>query len=425
MTSGIRAALVAVLLVAGCTTRERSNPLDPRNSRTQGQLVGFNAIAADTVVGFRWPALSLQGVQGYRVQRWRPGGSPQSLGTTDYGPESSAGEDRGVTNDSTYVYRLVAHLASGDSALSPPDTATPGPRRIMLLEAGLPALSRLSPDARDVLFERAANEAYVDVEIDTKHEVLWVADEGAGIVTRKSFEGATVGAALSVAAPVDLSVSNLRGIGWVASAGEQRVIAFGPDLDDPAPQRVIVGVGNPRVVEAGTIDLSVWVGSEEGHVYRYRAQDVVLTREWVLQSGSIRAIALDEAAGAAWVATQSGGFNDLFYLDPATGDSVKVRAGLLNVADLAVDPATGDLWISERGAPGLAGGRLSLMTPSGIERMAMTGIEPYGIDLDPQDGTCWVTDLESDRLLHVDRNGSVLRSSPTLQTPYAVRVRIP
>jgi streptogramin lyase len=228
-----------------------------------------------------------------------------------------------------------------------------------------------------------------------------------------------------VSAPGDLSVSNLRGIGWVVSLGDQRVVAFGPDLDDPAPQRMINAVGHPRVVEAGTLDLSVWVGSEEGTVYRFRAQDAVLTREWALQAGAIRAIALDEAAATAWVATLSGGSSDLYHLDPATGDSTRIRTGLSNVADLAVDPATGDLWISERGLPNRGAGRLSLITRSGAEVMSISGVEPYGIDVDATDGTCWFTELQSDRLLHVDRSGSVLRSSPTLQTPYAVRVSIP
>lgn len=429
LPAAILAAILFTLVVAflgsGCTTRERSNPLDPRNTQTQGLLTGFNAIAADSVVEFRWPALSLEGVQGYRVQRWKPGETPRNLGSADYRPEASSGEDRGVTNDSTYVYRLVAHLANGDSAVSPADTATPGARRILFLEAGTPAFSRLSPDARDVLYVRVVREAYADMELDRKHEVLWLADEGSSLVIRKAFDGATVGAALVVTGPWDLSVSNTRGVGWVASPGDQRVISFGPDIDDPLPQRTINAVGHPRVVEAGTLDPTVWVGSEEGKVYRFRAQDAVLTREWMLSSGSIRAIALDETVGAAWVATQSDGLSDLFYLDPAAGDSMRVRTGLLNVADLAVDPTTGDLWVSERGAPRLNAGRLSLITRSGTTLMSLTGLEPYGIDPEPVDGTCWVTDLHSNRVLNIDRSGAVLRSSPDLQTPYAVRLWTP
>src|SRR2546426_3854442 len=258
-----------MLFLSGCTTRERRNPLDPKNSATQGALTGFNAIAADGVVELRWPALAVEGVSGYRVQRWKPGEAPQPLGLTDYHPGASAGEDSAVVNDSTYVYRLIAHLANGDSAVSPPDTATPGLRRVFVLEAGGPAFSRLSPDGRDLLFERTAGESYVDLELDRKREVVWLAAEGAGVVLRKSADGATIGAVLSIGAPGDVSVSESRGIGWVVSLSEQRVVSFGPDLADPTPQRFIDTIVNPRVVEAGTLDPTVWVGNEEGIVYRF------------------------------------------------------------------------------------------------------------------------------------------------------------
>jgi len=55
----------------------------------------------------------------------------------------------------------------------------------------------------------------------------------------------------------------------------------------------------------------------------------------------------------------------------------------------------------------------------------IAGIEPYGMDVDPVDGSSWVSDLRSGRVLHVDRAGRTVRVSPPLQTPYAVRVSLP
>src|SRR5678816_4663502 len=112
-----------------------------------------NALAADGVVELRWPQLQVAGVLGYRLQRWVPGGVPLTLGAADYGPEATAAEDPDVQNDSTYVYRLVAHLESGDSVLSAIDTVTPGTRRIFALAAGVPSFLRLTPDGRDFLYE--------------------------------------------------------------------------------------------------------------------------------------------------------------------------------------------------------------------------------------------------------------------------------
>ena len=424
------ALIAAALLAGGCSTRERLNPLDPKNDRTQGALTGFDATAADGIVEFRWPALSLEGLLGYRVQRWRPGEAPQALGSSDYPPPSIAGEDPDVRNDSTYVYRLVAHLARGDSVLSPPDTVTPGVRRILALEAGTPAFARLSPDARDVLFARSALEAYEDMELDLKREAVWLAIEGLDLVILKTLDGATLAPGLTVPGPVDVAVSNNRGIGWVASPAGQRVVAFGPDptnpdLVNPNPQVTINAIGHPRVVEAGTLDPGVWIGNDEGSVYRVRPQDGARTDEWLLGAGGIRAIALDQAAGAAWIATRSGPASDLYYLAPGDSARTLVRRNLSNVVDLAVDPQTGDLWVSERGAPNVGAGRVSRLSRSGATLASASSLEPYGIDVDPLDGSCWVSDLRSARLLRLTRDCVVTRASSLLDAPYAVRIHVP
>ena len=421
----VAAAFVGALTLGGCSTRERLNPLDPHNSQTKGGLVGFNAIAADRIVEFRWPALAVQGVLGFRVQRWRPGGLPQDLGSADYAPDAIAGEDSTAANDSTYVYRLIVHLENGDSAVSPPDTATPGVRQIFVLAAGAPAFVRLSPDGRDVLFARAAHESYIDMELDRKNGLVWLSSESDGFVLRKTSDGATVGAVIQAGNPTDISVSNNRGVGWVVALSDSTVYAYGPDVNDPIPQRSLSGVGHPRVVEAGTNDPTVWLGNEEGTVFRFRSQDLVRTHQWSLGPGVVRAIALDEAAGAAWVAVRVGETGNLYYLDPSDSSSTLVKTGLLNPVDLAVDPVSGDLWISERGRPTFGAGRLSLITRSGATLASVTGLEPYGIDIDLLDRSCWVSDLRSNRVLKIARSGATLRFSPLLETPYAVRVAIP
>ncbi len=90
-----------------------------------------------------------------------------------------------------------------------------------------------------------------------------------------------------------------------------------------------------------------------------------------------------------------------------------------------MDPATGDVWLSERAAPNHGAGRLDLITRLGSTITSVTGIEPYGIDVDPIDGSCWVSDLRSNRILQISRTGATVRVSPLLATPYAVRVGLP
>src|SRR5204862_7948711 len=112
-------------------------------------------------------------------------------------------------------------------------------------------------------------------------------------------------------------------------------------------------------VEAGTNDPTVWVGNLEGTVYRFRAQDLVETGQWFLGQGEIRAIALDEGTGGAWIATRAGDSGSLFYLNPSDSSATPVRSNLLNPAGLAAAPGSGDVRVSARGTRHPRAGRLS------------------------------------------------------------------
>ncbi len=419
--------LLLVLLEGGCSTRERLNPLDPHNSTTSGQIPGFNAVAADDVVELRWTALTQAGVVGYRILRWKPGTAPVPLGSSDYGPDAVVAEDRAVVNDSTYVYRLVAHLSSGDSAVSAPDSATPGTRRIVALGGGDVALAGFSPDLRDEIFGVGGGSSYLDMDLDRKSGILWAAADyvTGGEIVRYLLSGTLLDGSATVQRPTNISVSENRGVAWVASPDEGAVVAFAATYPDPSQLGRIIGVGHPLSVAAGTIDPSVWFGNEEGLVYRVRPTDFTIVGTWNL-GAPIRVIALDQAGGAAWVAVDTDPrFHDLYRITELDSSAVRVRTGLDNVADLSVDPPSGAVWVSERGVPNAGAGGLERISRTGLEELSVGGLEPYGIDVDQKDGTCWVSDLRSNRILHVARNGVVLRASPTLQVPYAVRVLAP
>ena len=425
ITRLVLASALAALLV-GCTTRDRNNPLDPKNRATRGQLPGFNVLAGDGIVELRWVRLSNEGVLGYRIERWRPGGVPAPLPGAEYPEYVAAAEDPAVQNDSTYVYRLIAELASGDSAFSAPDTATPGTLRIAAIVADLPGLVGLTPDARDVLYEFFEKEPYEDLELDEQRGWFWLSLFDGGTVVRRRFNGSNVGVEVEVTEPADLTTTPQRGTGWAALPTQARVVAIGPDTLDTVPSASIGGVGTPRVVEGAQQSATLWIGSDQGFVYRYGIA-VGITQTWSVPGQKIGAIALDEAADAAWFSTRYGDLSDLYYVVFGSPDPpARVRQGLLNVTDLQADPATRSVWVSERGTPLAGHGRLTRIgLAGGTTAATVVGIEPYGLALDAATGSCWVTDIVSDRLLEVSPSGSIVRRSPRLGVPYGVRVYRP
>lgn len=422
-------AAAVILLLAGCTTRDRSNPLDPRNSHTGGSIPGFNALAGDSVVELRWVPLLQSGVQGYRIQRWRPGEPPRLLGSADYAPYVVVTEDRTVANDSTYVYRLIAHFTSGDSAVSPPDSATPGARRVVALAADVVSLAGFTPDLRDFLYTREGGISFEDMELDRRSATLWVLADAVtgGVLRRFALNGVPLDEGALIPRATDVSVAGNRGIAWVALPDDGVVAGFAGSASGPIEVNRIQVPGHPGVVEAGTVDPSVWVGTQEGNVYRAdpnAPSDRMIVGAWSF-GAPIGPIAMDEAVGAAWVIVKGDQeFHDLYRITEADSTAVLVRSGLDNVVDLATDPATGDLWVSERGVPREGTGALLRLTREGAEQSRLGSLEPYGLEVDLKDGSCWMAELRSNRILRVARNGVLLQVSRTLPIPFEVRVQV-
>ena len=411
--------MMLAALLAGCAQRERLNPLDPKNDATGGKIAGFAALAGNKQVEIRWTRLPQADVASYALLRWRPGETPRYIGET-YGKTIAGTVDSAVTNDETYNYRLVAFFTSGDSAVSATDTATPGTRKIAVLSAGVPGLIGLTPDARDVLYVQPAGEAYEDMELDRVHTVLWLTMPGAGFILRSYFDGRPVGPAIAHPHPSDVSVSNLRGLGWVAFPDDRLVRAFGPDPASVDTFRTISSVGEAHVVEAGTLDPTVWIGNDAGIVRRFSSNGVLLN-DWSL-SAPVIAIALDEEAERAWTAVRTSNGDDLYVLDGRDSTVTKATGRRSGIADLAFDAATRSLWVSERGTPRAANGRLTRLSESGVVQAVLGGIEPFGIMADPVTGNCWASELSTSRIIEVSPGGSILRGSARIDVPYAVRV---
>jgi hypothetical protein len=416
----VLASVLAATVLSGCAERERLNPLDPENTTTGGLIAGFGARAGNGQVEVVWQRLPQSDVASYRLQRWIPGQLPAYLPEV-YGSTIAGTVDSLLPNGETFLYRLVARFTSGDSAVSPVDTATTGTRRIAVLSAGAPGYVGLTPDARDVLFTLPSDEAPEDMEVDRTRDVIWLTLPGEGVVFRQYFDGTLAGPTLVLNRPTDVSVSNQRGIAWIALPDLAEVRAYGPDLSATTPFDRVSGTGDAHVVEAGTTDLTVWIGDESGVVYRYVPETGPVLGTWDLGDRVIY-IALDEAMDAAWVATRGASGDKLFRIDGADSSVTALPGVWGNIADIEFDPVFRSLWISERGPPGAGLGRLTRASASGATQATLSGVEPFGITTDPLTGHCWASELKSNRVIEVASSGSIVRWSISVSVPYAVRV---
>ena len=293
-------------------------------------------------------------------------------------------------------------------------------------------LAGFTPDLRDFLYTRAGGISFDDMDLDRRSGTLWVLADAVtgGLLRRFALNGVPLDEGAVLSRATDVSVSGNRGIAWVALPDERAVAGFMAGGVEPVEvNRVSVpGSESPRVVEAGTVDPSVWVGTQEGSVFRVdpnAPSDLAIAGAWSL-GAPIGPIALDETERAAWVIVKGDQeFHDLYRITEADSTARLVRSGLDNVVDLATDPATGDLWVSERSVPREGTGALLRLTREGAERVRLGTLEPYGLEVDLKDGSCWMTELRSDRILRIARNGALLQVSRTLPIPFVIRVQVP
>jgi len=144
---------------------------------------------------------------------------------------------------------------------------------------------RLTPDGRDLLYELSVKDSYVDMEMDRSTGTLWLADETSNEVVRRAPGGGIVGASIDVGTPGDVSVSSNRGIGWVVSISSGQVLAYGPDLNDPAPQRSIGTSWTRASWRRERPTPRSGSGTKAATLYRFRAVDLVQTHVWALGAG--------------------------------------------------------------------------------------------------------------------------------------------
>ena len=149
--------------------------------------------------------------------------------------------------------------------------------------------------------------------------------------------------------------------------------------------------------------------------------DGILLNEWSL-GARLTAIALDEAAEHAWTAVRTSSGDDLYLLDARDSTATKVPGRWSGIADLAVDAATRSVWVSERGTPRAGNGRLTRLSASGAAQAILTGIEPFGIMVDPVTGDCWASEIHTSRVVEVSPGGLIVRGSAPIDLPYAVRI---
>jgi DNA-binding beta-propeller fold protein YncE len=403
--------LTALALLAGCSNRERANPLDPANPATGGRPAGFNAVAGYGLVTLSWTAQPSLAIDGFLVQRLAPGDSLYRPMGAVFTPAASGVNDLLVRSGSLYRYRLYYLIRGAPGHLPAEDEATPGPLRPWVADAGAGTLVRLSPDGRDIA--RSSRDAgdLQSLAVDREDGRVWTSSRYDGLVTTRLPGSVVADRITGLGQPFSMAVSPLDHSAWICElAGSlAHYSAAGASL----PGRAEL-LDTPTGVAVSPRDFSVWVC--ENGANRVRRFDSDGTPLAVAYVASPSRVAVDSLSGQAWVTSLSAGRVWRLSALGARLDSSNVAVGPIG---LAVDHRRGRVWIADAGGDRLV--VLDLATMAVL--FTVPGLaEARDVDVDLATGDAWVVARSDRQVVRVSPDGVVLQRLGGFTDPTEVRL---
>lgn len=364
-------ALVA-LCAAGCSKRDRLNPLDVGNPVTGGAPEGFNAIADFSTIRLVWTARPDLAIDGYQLYRLAPGDSLyRPLGLQQPAANSSY-LDAGVFNGVEYGYQIrYVHDGVPGTAFAQ-DLAVAGAVRAYVVDGNGGRLVRITPDGRDVLSARTRLGVPFSLAVTQDFGAIWVSDDLDGRVWR---------------------------------------------IDPSSPESIAIpGLNRPFTIALDPIDQSAWVcdrSGTSGSLHHIAASGAALpgTIGGLLEPSGL---ATDPRSGTVWVSEQSG---DRVRRYSRLGLALGARP-VPAPSRIAVDSTTGEAWVTSATT-----GWVWRFAPDNTVLDSLQLASPIGVALDWRRRTAWVADAQAGQLVGIDMDTRLVRIRiAALAQPYDVAV---
>src|SRR5262245_28836580 len=371
------AILAALVLLAGCSKRERSNPFDPLNPSTSGRPPGFVALAGDRSVSLSWSAVQSGSFIGYQIFRRVAGQGTYTPLTDVLGRFNNAYRDIPLQNGIDYDYRLYFVFPSGLGSSPSEERAGPGSADPWLIESGGSDIIRLTPDNRHVSTRRSGFGGTADLAVNPTNGDVWVADGSNGRVLIFQTVGGVTVTIPGFNTPRAIGVDPANGTAWVCDAGQGRVYhlsrsggkdpsSIGP-IDQPLDAAVDPGPGFLWICEYGANQVSRWdLGAQQ----------------WTVPVTGPSRVAVDSLTQEGWVT--SFGSGTVSRISP-NGQVLDTITGFTAPLGVAVDSRRGRIWIADPYA-----GRITALRRDGREEFHVGGLNDAGeVAVDAATGEAW------------------------------------
>lgn len=418
LAGGVRvmgALLLGALLAAGCSHRDRANPLDPANPITQGRPTGFNALAGFANVRLTWDARPTAGLDGFQLQRRDHPDSAFRVVANLLAPGSTQYLDGSVSNGVRYTYRLY-YVRDGAAGGAPSeDAATPGGVRPFVVDAGFdgPAfVALLTTDGRDVLQRYSDWDSPTSLAVDGQTGLVWVSEPFAGNLALLSSVSGSVQRVPVPGQPFTLALDPLNGNAWMCDL-DGAVRHYSP-AGAPVTPAVIPLLDSPSGVAVSRVDRTFWVCERNGdRVRRYDVAGVPIVTAFVVAPSRV---AVDSVSQQAVITSLARGRVVRVAANGARVDSTSAAVGPLGVD---VDALRGTIWVADAVGGQLLGLRTSDLSVA-VRVTGMSGVRD--VTVDPATGEVWAVVNGLRSVWRLSASGTLLDRLDGFDNPQEVRL---
>ena len=416
----MRAALLVLTLAAlaaGCSRRDRANPLDPSNPTTGGRPANFIAVAGYSVVTLTWAQQPANAIDGYRLERMSPGDTAYRVIGGDLPATAARYVDAGVPNGALERYRLYFLVRGAVTNEPAEDQATPGALRPWVADGGAQQLARLSPDGRHVAFTVTGVGAAQSLAQNPLTGVAWCASADDGFLTQVDVDGTILFQQTGLQAPSEIALGPGDGSAWFCARSTSTQVGAVLHVDAsgaPRAPTALSPLDDPMSVAVSPRDFSVWVAEYGGRRVIHYSATGALMGATVLSSPE--RVLVDSATNVTWVSSNQQGEIWRLAVNGALIDSSSAASGPLG---MAIDHAHGRAWVTDPRA-----GQLLALDPSTLAVVVrVQGLDGvWDVAVDPASGDAWVTVRGQQAVLRFDRDGHLLERCGGFGDPFEIRL---
>ncbi len=211
-----RIALVAlVVTVAGCSRRQRLNPLDPANPETGGRPGGLSVFSLDHDVTLAWEVFDFEGIDGFNLYR-KIEGEDDFRKIAFLPPDENGYTDKECNFDITLSYRISVVSGDYESPFSDSVWITPGPHTYWILDYYGSSVSRWTYDALHLISYKGMDLWPEAMALDTRTQTVWVLFYQ-DYLLRLSYDGEYLNWISGLRRPDRIGFNTSNGTVWVSN----------------------------------------------------------------------------------------------------------------------------------------------------------------------------------------------------------------